>query len=246
VKRDTLLVLSQVYVPDPASVGQHMADAAAEMARRGYRVVVIASARGYDDPTMRYKRRELLNGVEVRRLPLSSFGKRSILVRLAGQSFVLLQALVHGLQALVHGLLTRRLAGILVSTSPPMCSIVAVAISILRRAPVVYWAMDINPDQAVAMGKVRAGSLPVRAFDWINRRILGRAAAVVALDRFMGERLLRKLDISNKLEVMPPWYVKKYGDGSRPVSKAHVNGRTRPARKKPAARATTRRSAARR
>ena len=37
-KRSTLLVLSQVYVPDPAAVGQHMHDAATEMARRGHSV----------------------------------------------------------------------------------------------------------------------------------------------------------------------------------------------------------------
>ena len=31
----TILILSQVYVPDPASVGQHMADAAEGLAERG-------------------------------------------------------------------------------------------------------------------------------------------------------------------------------------------------------------------
>ncbi len=66
----SFLIISQVYVPDPASVGQHIADAAAEMARRGYRVIVYASARGYDDPSKVYPRRETLNGVDVRRLPL--------------------------------------------------------------------------------------------------------------------------------------------------------------------------------
>ena len=77
----TLLILSQVYVPDPASVGQHMADAATEMARRGYRVVVLAANRGYNDPSMKYPPSEVLDGVEIRRIPLSSFGKGSILMR---------------------------------------------------------------------------------------------------------------------------------------------------------------------
>ena len=81
----TLLVLSQVYPPDPASVGQHVADAASEMVKRGYRVVVLTSARGYDDPTQKYTRKETVNGVEIRRLPLSSFGKKSIFLRLLGQ-----------------------------------------------------------------------------------------------------------------------------------------------------------------
>jgi glycosyltransferase involved in cell wall biosynthesis len=48
--RRTFLFLSQVYLPDPASVGQHLADAAAELVRRGHRVVVLTSNRGYDDP----------------------------------------------------------------------------------------------------------------------------------------------------------------------------------------------------
>ncbi len=59
----TLLVLSQVYVPDPASVGQHMHDAAAERARRGHSVRVVTSARGYDNPARRYPLREERDGV---------------------------------------------------------------------------------------------------------------------------------------------------------------------------------------
>ena len=53
-ERGTVLLLSQVYVPDPASVGQHMHDAAVGLVERGYRVVALVSARGYDDPSQRY------------------------------------------------------------------------------------------------------------------------------------------------------------------------------------------------
>src|SRR5262245_56398242 len=127
--RRTLLVISQVYVPDPASVGQHIADAAAEMARRGYPVRVLASARGYDNPKNKYPLRETRDGVEIRRLPLSSFGKRSIPIRLIG-------AVLFLTQAFLRGLFTPRLGCILVSTSPPMASIVAVVIGKLRGVPV--------------------------------------------------------------------------------------------------------------
>ena len=200
----TILVMSQVYVPDPASVGQHMADAAAELARRGNRVVVLTAGRGYDDPTVKYPARETLDGVDVRRLPLSSFGKKSIPVRLAGQGLFLLQVIV-------RGVLVGRLDGIVVSTSPPMCSIAALIVSWLRGAPITYWAMDLNPDQVVALGKVKADALPVRAFEWLNRRILGRARGIVALDRFMKERLVRKLPgAEGKIAVMPPWPLEDY------------------------------------
>jgi colanic acid biosynthesis glycosyl transferase WcaI len=198
VAKPTLLVISQVYVPDPTSVGQHVADAAEEMARRGYRVVVYASARGYEDPTKKYPSRELRNGVDVRRLPLSSFGKGSIAVRLFAQWLFLAQATL-------RGLFTRGLCGVLVSTSPPFCGIAGVKISLLRGVPLKYWLMDLNPDQMVAMKVLGAGSLPVRIFDMFNRWTLRRASDVVVLDRFMGALVQKKFDVAAKTATMPPW-----------------------------------------
>ena len=83
----TLLIISQVFVPDPASVGQHMADVAFEMARRGHRVLVYASARGYENPTVKYPARDMINGAEIRRLGLASFGKKSFLLRVRVSGF---------------------------------------------------------------------------------------------------------------------------------------------------------------
>ncbi|HEV8411607.1 MAG TPA: hypothetical protein VGQ30_13940, partial [Gemmatimonadaceae bacterium] len=67
--RPTILFVYQIYLPDR---GQYWADVAEELARRGYRVVVLTADRGYDDPSVRYPRREILGGVEVVRLPFSS------------------------------------------------------------------------------------------------------------------------------------------------------------------------------
>src|SRR5436309_10544200 len=89
----TLLVLSQVFVPDPASVGQHMADVAFEMARRGQRVLVYASARGYEDPSRVYPQHETINGVEIRRIGFTSFGKKNILLRILGTASFMMQAI---------------------------------------------------------------------------------------------------------------------------------------------------------
>ena len=194
----TLLVLSQVYPPDPASVGQHMADAAEAMAGRGWRVVVLAANRGYDDPSVVYDRAEVRHGVAVRRLPLSSFGKSSIVMRLlAGTLFMF--------QCIARGLFVRRLRLILVSTSPPMCSVAALVIARIRRVPIKYWVMDLNPDQMIVLGRITERSLPARIFNAINRRILARATDVVVLDRFMAERLNRKRDVRSKQTLMPPW-----------------------------------------
>jgi hypothetical protein len=92
-----------------------------------------------------------------------------------------------------------------------MAAICAVIIGCLRpRLKVHYWVMDINPDQAIAMGKLGKGHPLVLAMDWLNRRILKRADTIIALDRFMKARLEAKLhDPTNELKapihVIPPW-----------------------------------------
>ncbi len=198
MRKPRILVLSQVYVPDPTAVGQYMADAAEGLVDLGFDVLVLTSARGYDDATVKYPAEETRNGVCIRRMPLSSFGKRNIPIRLLGQSLFLLQVIV-------RGIFLRRLDCVLVSTSPPMGSIAALAIGIFRRVPIKFWVMDINPDQVIAMGKITARSIAARSFNALNRMILKRASEVIVLDRFMAASLNRKFDVREKLHVIPPW-----------------------------------------
>ncbi len=194
----TFLFITQVYVPDPAAVGQHLADAAEELAKRGHRVVVYTSRQGYDDPAIQYPRRELLRGVDVRRIPFSSFGKSSIAVRVAG-------GLAFVAQAALRGLMIAGLDAVVVSTSPPMASLGAIVIGALRRVRVKYWVMDVNPDQAVALGQARPESFSVKAFDWLNGKILSRADDVIVLDRFMAKRINAKVETGSRLSILPPW-----------------------------------------
>lgn len=196
--KPVLLVLSQVYVPDPAAVGQHIADVAEEMVRRGWRVIVYTSRRGYDDPATTFSSRELLQGVEVRRLPLSSFGKQSIPVRLVGQSLFMAQAVM-------RSLFVRRIDAVLVSTSPPFAGVGGALVSLLRRAPLTWWVMDINPDQMITAGRLAATSLIARCFDVMNRFTLRSATRVIVLDRFMRDRILAKRDVRGKIAVIGPW-----------------------------------------
>lgn len=225
--RPTLLILSQVYVPDPASVGQHIADAAAEMVRRGFRVKVLTSARGYNNPAVKYPPRETIDGVEIVRLPLSSFGKKSLLIRA-------LAAVLFMLQTIWHGVFTRGISGppgksgaILVSTSPPMCIVAALIIRLARlnRVPIKFWVMDINPDQLISLGKIGPHSLPARLMNFFNRRILAASSDVIVLDKFMARTMNAKLDASAKMTILPPWphedSVEPVPHADNPFRKAH-------------------------
>lgn len=196
--RRTFLIISQVYPPDPTAVGQHLADVAKELVRRGHRVIVYTADHGYDDPSVAFPRRDTIDGVEVRRVRLSSFGKSTIPVRLLGG------ALFVG-QVILRGAFTRGIDAILVSTSPPMGPWGAVLLGVVHRVPVKYWVMDVNPDQMIALGMLTSRSLPARVFDYLNRVVLRRANDVIVLDRFMAERINSKVDVSEKLVILPPW-----------------------------------------
>src|SRR5215469_17688991 len=159
----TLLVVSQTFIPDPASVGQHVADVALELARRGnasgkYRVRVYASARGYENPNDIYPRRETIGQADVRRFGLASFGKKNLLLRVIGT------AAFH-IQAFFAALFTPRLAGIFFSTSPPLIGLPLSIVAFIRRVPTAYWAMDLNPDQLIALGKLKQSSLTAKVLE---------------------------------------------------------------------------------
>lgn len=193
-----VVLISQVYSPDPAAVGRLMADVATALAQRGNRVTVFTADRGYDNPAVRYTSAVTAEGVDVRRLPFSSFGKRSLALRAcAGLSFVL--------QAALRTVLLRDVDTVVVTTAPPMGALSGVIAATLRRVRLIYWPMDLNPDQVLALNLATPKSRMVRLLEWCNRAVLKRASVVVALDQFMAKRLERKRAVADKLVVIPPW-----------------------------------------
>ena len=217
-----ILLISQVFVPDPAAVGQYMFDAAEALAKEGWYVKVYAADRGYDDPRHKYPAYENIRGINIKRLPWSSFGKRSIPLRLLGQlSFVV--------QCFLRGIFSRRLDAILVTTSPPMGGVVAWAIAFFRRVPIHFWVMDMNPDQAVKLGAFPPGHPLVKIFDTYMKGILKKAKSIIALDRYMADGLQKKMRGKAvdrhegpqapatsqdaplpRLSVLPPWPMDDY------------------------------------
>lgn len=197
--KSTLLIISQAYPPDPTAVGLQLADVAQEMATRGWQVDVLTARRGYDDPTIKYPWRENCGNVRIRRLPFSSFGKSSIFHRLLGQFLFIFQVTLYGV------LRVKSFTKILISTSPPIGPLAALLIKLIRSTPIVYWVMDINPDQAIALGKFSPRSLFSRALEKLNRLILHHSETVITLDQYMAKRLQSKKEPPSPIEIIPPW-----------------------------------------
>ncbi|HLG14340.1 MAG TPA: glycosyltransferase family 4 protein [Blastocatellia bacterium] len=193
-----VLLLNQCFYPDVVSTAQHLTDLAVELAGQGHAVTVIASRRGYDNAAVRFKSRETWKGIDIIRIPSLGLGKDRRWRRAVNfGSFMAFCAL--------RLLFTGRFDTVVALTSPPLISFLAAAFSELRGGRLLLWTMDLNPDEAIAAGWLREGSLVARVLSAFLRFSFRRAGAIVVLDRFMERRLLRAGVPQDKLFVVPPW-----------------------------------------
>jgi glycosyltransferase involved in cell wall biosynthesis len=65
--------------------------------------------------------------------------------------------------------------------------------------------MDLNPDEAVAAGWLKEKSLLTRLLSHMLLRSLQRSDGIIALDRFMKERIMAKGIDADRIVVVPPW-----------------------------------------
>jgi len=192
------LLLNQTFVPDAASSGQHLADLAAGLAARGHEVTVVTSRRAYTGHRTLLAASETWRGVRVFRVGSSGFGRATLWRRvLDGVSFLALSCLR-----------TLRLAKpdvIVTLTSPPLICVLGLFLARLRRSRFMYWVMDLNPDEAFAAGWLGAGSPTGIVLEWLSKISLQKADRVIALDRFMCSRIVKKGVSRSRIAVVPPW-----------------------------------------
>ena len=149
------LLLNQCFYPDVVSTAQHLTDLATELAAQGHDVTVIAGDRGYDNPALRFPRRESWRNVQIIRIPSLSLGKHSRWRRaLNFASF----AIVCALRLLLLG----RFDVVVALTSPPLISFLGAVMVKLKGGSFCFWVMDLNPDEAIAAGWLAEGSLVAR------------------------------------------------------------------------------------
>jgi len=192
------LLLNQNFFPDVVATGQYLTEVAVALAQRGHKVTVVASRRGYDHPERVFQARETWRGVRILRIGSTGFGKGARWKR-AADFATFLGSCMFRLMFLPRQDVTVAL------TSPPLISFLGAWFAKLRGGRFVYWVMDLNPDEAIAAGWLRPESIAARGLEWISRFSFRQADAVVALDRFMRDRIVAKGVPGSKVHVLPPW-----------------------------------------
>ncbi|MGA2248581.1 MAG: glycosyltransferase family 4 protein [Verrucomicrobiota bacterium] len=187
-----------MFYPDVVSTAQHLTDLATALVERGHEVTVVSSQQAYEHPETRFPPRERWRGVNIFRVFSTRLGKGAKWRRAMDFSSFLFFCAGRLLFLPRHDV-------VVTLTTPPLISFIGAWRAKLWRARFVYWVMDFNPDEAIAAGWLRAGSLAAKFLERLSRFSLRRADNIVALDRFMRDRIVAKDIPPQKVTVIPPW-----------------------------------------
>jgi len=193
-----ILLLNQVFYPDVAATAQYLRELATALVEAGHEVTVVCARRSYDHPEKIYPARETWRGVNIFRVYSSYFGKRAKWHRALDFASFILTSCARLLMLPRHDV-------VVALTTPPLISFIGAWRARLWRARFCYWVMDMNPDEAIAAGWLRADSFAARRLESMSRFSFRRASWIIALDRFMRDRIVAKGIAPEKIAVLPPW-----------------------------------------
>jgi colanic acid biosynthesis glycosyl transferase WcaI len=198
-----ILYLSQYFPPEAGATQTRAYEMARNLLRLGHAVTMIAEVpnhpSGIIPPAYRGKlvERSQLEGIEVIRVwvkasPIKSFRNRMLfyLSYMAGASLAGL-LLAHGRYDLIY------------ASSPPLfVGAAALALSALRRIPMLFEVRDLWPESAVALGEL---SNP-RAVAWATRleeACYRRARVIIVVTEGIRRRLLQRGLVGDKVHLIP-------------------------------------------
>ena len=198
-----ILYLSQYFPPEVGATQTRAYEMASGLARAGHPVTMLTEVpnhpQGVIQPEYRrrvYSRQEL-NGIDVRRLWVSTSPTKNLRTRMAFYLSFMLNAALAGL------FLARGHYDVVYASSPPLfVGGAALAISYLRRIPLVFEVRDLWPESAVQLGELnhpRAVQLATRLEEACYRR----ARHVVVATQGIHDRLVERGHPPAKLTVIP-------------------------------------------
>lgn len=183
-----ILYLSQYFPPEMGAPAARVHELSREWARLGHQVTVLTGfpnhPTGVVPPEYRGElfRRERIDGITVVRAPIYAAANKGLLRRA-------LNYLSYCAGASLVGPFATGRPDVVIATSPQfLTGLAGLWLSALKRVPFVFEVRDLWPRSIVAVGALRAGSLPVRALEKLELLLYSRADRIVVVSEpFVGE-----------------------------------------------------------
>jgi glycosyltransferase involved in cell wall biosynthesis len=188
-----VLVLNQYYWPGIEATAQLLTELCEALAKDMEVKVVTGVLHGHEE----LLRRVSHNGVEIVRVPSTSFERSKILARASNYASYLTNALLWATRG-------RRPDVVLCMTDPPIVANIALLVARRYRAPLVVISQDVFPEIAVQLKRLQNPVL-MSLLRGLVGLYLRRADRIVAIGEAMRTRLEEKGAHPDRLRVIPNW-----------------------------------------
>jgi colanic acid biosynthesis glycosyl transferase WcaI len=194
-----LWFVSELYYPEETSTGGFLTGIA-EGVSGEIPTGVICSQPTYSRRGVSAPRREVRNGVTIRRFRGTRFDPTRLPGRLVNAATITLAAFVDVWRTV------RRGDVVVVVTNPPTLPVVTKAACRLRGARAVLLVHDVYPEVLAASGIVRRGGVAFRILDRLSRLIYRGFEEVVVLGRDMRDLVAGKIGLPpERLAIITNW-----------------------------------------
>jgi len=192
-----LLFINRYFYPDISATAQLLTELAEDLAAQGERITVITGNTAYaSDPAVR-PTQEIYKGIRIVRVGFTRFGRARTLGRLADYfSF--------WISAFVTAICMKDQDCLVVLSDPPLLSVLAAMVRMVKPIKTVCWLQDVFPEIAVRAGVLREGVV-ARCLRWLARWSLRQMDQVVVIGRCMERQILSEGIPSPTLARIPNW-----------------------------------------
>jgi colanic acid biosynthesis glycosyl transferase WcaI len=192
-RKPRLLVLNQYYWPGVEATAQLLTELCEALAEDLDVKVVTGQLHGQEEQPHRSVR----NGVEIVRVPSTSFERSKLFARASNYATYLTSALFGGLRG-------RRPDVVLCMTDPPIVANIALLVARRFRVPLVVISQDVFPEIAVQLKRLE-NPVVMSLLRGLVGLYLRRADRIVAIGDTMRERLEEKGAPAERMLVIPNW-----------------------------------------
>jgi len=195
--RQTIFLVSEIFFPEETSTGYYLTAVAEHLAKL-FEVSVLCSAPAGAESTL--AKVETYNGIRIRRFGRMSAATATLMRRTFGAFWRMGCIFIRLLWILGEG------DAVLTVTNPPFLPPMVALVCLLKRARLVLLVHDVYPDAAVVAGILARGSLVVRLWRRVQRRVYHRANRIICLGKDAKALIAASaLGIEAKLVVIPNW-----------------------------------------
>ena len=192
-----VLFINRYFYPDGSATSQLLTELSEDLNSQGASVTVISGRTLYHEKDTRLPVHDIHKGIRILRVGFVRFDRSHTLGRLADY-------LSFWMSALWAATCMKNLSCMVVLSDPPLLSLLAAIVRLIKPVKAVCWLQDLFPDVAIQAGILRLG-LTGRLLNRLTQWSMRHMDQIIVIGRCMERHLLRHGISADKIVTIPNW-----------------------------------------